>query len=65
MTNFCNHPFSASDKLTVDSLVLLVCGLSLIPPKREKECLFKIVKEGFYRSETNLRLNGNSMLDSR
>ena len=29
---------SASDKLAVDSLVLLVCGLSLIPPKREKEC---------------------------
>ena len=30
---------SASDKLAVDSLVLLVCGLSLFPPKREKECL--------------------------
>ena len=25
--------------LVVDSLVLLVCGLSFIPPKREKECL--------------------------
>ena len=30
---------SASDKLAVDSLVLLLCGLSLIPPKREKDCL--------------------------
>ena len=30
---------SVSDKLAADSLVLLVCGLSLIPPKREKECL--------------------------
>ena len=30
---------SASDKLAVDSRVLLGCGLSLIPPKREKECL--------------------------
>ena len=30
---------SASDKLAADSLVLLVCGLSLIPPMREKECL--------------------------
>ena len=30
---------SASDKLTIDSLVLLICGLSLIPPKIEKECL--------------------------
>ena len=34
---------SASDKLAVDSLVLLVCGLSLIPQRRdrerEKECL--------------------------
>ena len=30
---------SASDELAADSLVLLVCGLSLIPPKREKECL--------------------------
>ena len=30
---------SASDKLAIDSLVLLVCGLSLIPLKREKECL--------------------------
>ena len=28
---------SASDKLADDSLVLLVCGLSLIPPEREKE----------------------------
>ena len=27
--------------LAVDSLVLLVCGLSLIPPMREKECLAK------------------------
>ena len=27
---------SASDKQAVDSLVLLVCGLSLIPLKREK-----------------------------
>ena len=30
---------SASDKLAVDSLVLLVCGLSLILLKRKKECL--------------------------
>ena len=30
---------SASDKQAVDSLVLLVCGLSLIPLKREKGCL--------------------------
>ena len=30
---------SASDKLAVDSLALLVCGLSLIPLKREKGCL--------------------------
>ena len=30
---------SANDKLAVDSLVLLVCGLSLIPSKGEKECL--------------------------
>ena len=30
---------SASDKLAIDSLVLLVCGLSLNPLKREKECL--------------------------
>ena len=30
---------SASDKLAVDSLVLLVCGLSLIPLKRKKGCL--------------------------
>ena len=30
---------SASDKQAVDSLVLLVCGLSLIPVKREKGCL--------------------------
>ena len=30
---------SASDKLAVDSLVLLLCGLSLILPKREKDCL--------------------------
>ena len=30
---------SASDKLAVDSLVLLVCGLSLIPLKRKKVCL--------------------------
>ena len=29
----------ASDKLAIDSLVLLVCGLSLNPLKREKECL--------------------------
>ena len=28
-----------SDKQAVDSLVLLVCGLSLIPLKREKGCL--------------------------
>ena len=27
---------SASDKQAVDSLVLLVCGLSLIPLKRQK-----------------------------
>ena len=27
---------SAGDKLAVDSLVLLVCGLSLIPLKRER-----------------------------
>ena len=27
--------------LAVDSLVLLVCGVSLIPPMREKECLAK------------------------
>ena len=30
---------SSGDKLAVDSLVLLVCGQSLIPPKIEKECL--------------------------
>ena len=30
---------SASDKQAVDSLVLLVCGLSLIPLKRKKVCL--------------------------
>ena len=30
---------SASDKLAVDSFVLLVCGLSLIPLKRKKGCL--------------------------
>ena len=30
---------SVSDKLVTDSLVLLVCGLSLNPPKIEKECL--------------------------
>ena len=30
---------SAGDKLTVDSFVLLVCRLSLTPPKIEKECL--------------------------
>ena len=30
---------SVSDKLAIDSLVLFVCGLSLIPPKIEKECL--------------------------
>ena len=30
---------SASDKLAVDSLVLLVCGLNLIPLKRKKGCL--------------------------
>ena len=28
-----------SDKLATDSLVLLVCWLSVIPPKRGKECL--------------------------
>ena len=28
---------SATDKLAVDSLVLLVCGLSIIPPKRSRE----------------------------
>ena len=42
-TNFQRIPLivhrSAGDKLTVDLLVLLVCRLSLIPPKREKECL--------------------------
>ena len=30
---------SASDNQAVDSLVLLVCGLSLIPLKRKKGCL--------------------------
>ena len=30
---------SASDKLAVDSLVLIVCGLSLIRLKTEKGCL--------------------------
>ena len=30
---------SVSDKLAIDSLVLLVCGLSLITPKIEKDCL--------------------------
>ena len=30
---------STGDKLTVDSFVLLVCRLSLTPPKIEKECL--------------------------
>ena len=30
---------SASDKLTIDSFVLLISGLSLIPPKIEKDCL--------------------------
>ena len=30
---------SASDKLAFDSPVLLVCGQSLIPAKRLKECL--------------------------
>ena len=30
---------SASDNLAVDSLVLFVCRPSLIPPKKEKECL--------------------------
>ena len=29
---------SASDKQAVDSLVLLVCGLSLIPLQRKKGC---------------------------
>ena len=35
---------SAGDKLAVDSLVLLVCGLSLIPLKREKERLANCVQ---------------------
>ena len=30
---------SSGDKLAVDSLVLLICRQSLIPPKREKEFL--------------------------
>ena len=30
---------SACDKLTNDSLILLVFGLNFTPPKREKECL--------------------------
>ena len=30
---------SASDKLAIDSFVLLICGLSLISPKIEKDCL--------------------------
>ena len=30
---------SASDKLPVDSLVLIFYELSVIPPKREKHCL--------------------------
>ena len=30
---------SASDKLAIHSFVLFICGLTLIPPKVEKECL--------------------------
>ena len=30
---------SAGDKLAVNSLVSLVCRLSLVPPNREKECM--------------------------
>ena len=29
----------SDDKLAVNSLISLVCRLSLIPPKREKECM--------------------------
>ena len=37
--NFCNRPRSASDKLAVDSPVLLVWGWVLFRSKRAKECL--------------------------
>ena len=40
---------SASDKLAIDSLVLLVCGLSLIPPKREKECPSFYILSNYWR----------------
>ena len=35
----CRANLFAGDDLVVDSLFLLVCGLSLIPPKGEKDCL--------------------------
>ena len=34
-----NHRLSASDKLAVDSLILLVFGLSFSPKERERVCL--------------------------